>query len=404
MKSILRNLSPLLQGDPKSVLILGPRQVGKSTLLRSLHPSIVVNLASEREFFRFSSEPGLLETILEGMEKSEATTTRCRVLIDEIQRIPALLNSVQFCLDEEKIAEKKDAKKSVLQFLLSGSSARKLKRGQANLAPGRLRIHYLGGLTCGELQYRLDVERALILGTLPEPYLSSEQGGAEATLRDYSATYLKEEIQAEALTRNLQGFARVLNILAESSGNVLDLSKVATKAKVARTSVVRFIEILEDTLIAERIWCYCPESEVDTIKHPKLYFFDPGVLNGLMNHFSPSPERRGILFEHLVLSQIRFSAWSLGKQAKFHYFRTRHGREVDFVIELPGGGWWALEVKAGPIQEADLKPLLAFRDSLTSLERKRFRFGVVSLRETRRRILKGCLISGLNELLKEMGL
>jgi len=395
MTDIVRTLGTSLAACDRSVLLLGPRQVGKSTLLQSLEPDLVINLASEREYFQFSSHPGRLESIL------EAENPR-RVLIDEIQRIPALLNSVQFWVDHQKATKVSPRQRT--QFLLSGSSARKLRKGQANLAPGRLRIFHLGGLAASELDYRLDCRRALSVGTLPEPYLTRESRLAENLLRDYSANYLAEEIQAEALTRNLPGFSRFLLVLAEHSGNILDLSKLASKAKVSRTSALRFIEILEDTLIAQRVDSHQEAGEADVIRHPKLFFFDPGVINGLLDNFNVSSDRSGRLMEHLVYSQIRNSLNASDQRAKVEFFRTRNGVEVDFVVTREQNEVWAIEVKAGQVSDDDLKPLLIFRDYFPSDRRKHLRLAVVSLAESRKRIRKDCAILGLNELLREMKL
>lgn len=391
MEDIPRKLADALQSTQKSVLILGPRQVGKSTLLRSMKPDCVVNLASEREYFKFATEPGRLESILEA-EKPQ------RVLVDEIQRLPSLLNSVQYWVDSQGGAASKT------QFLLSGSSARKLKRGEANLAPGRLRVFHLGGLVSSELHGQLDCPRALSRGTLPEPYLTFDPMEAQAHLRDYSATYLKEEIQAEALTRNLSGFSRFLLVLAAQSGNILDLSKVSSKAKVSRTSALRFIEILEDTLIAARVPSHRGLPQADVVSHPKLYFFDVGVLNGLLENFTISADRVGRLMEHLVYSQLQHSLWACQRPGIIEYFRTRHGVEVDFLVTLGNDERWAIEVKSGTVQESDLDALLRFRNYLPSRQRKSTRLAVVSLQEGSKRLKHDCSIMGLNELLREMQL
>jgi predicted AAA+ superfamily ATPase len=395
MTDILRKLRTSLDACDRSVLLLGPRQVGKSTLLQSLKPDLVINLASEREYFQFSSHPGRLESLL------EAENPR-RVLIDEIQRIPSLLNSVQFWVDHQKSTQVPTRQRT--QFLLSGSSARKLRKGQANLAPGRLRVFHLGGLAANELNYHLDCRRALSVGTLPEPYLVRESRTAEILLRDYSSTYLTEEIQAEALTRNLAGFSRFLLVLAEHSGNILDLSKLSSKAKVSRTSALRFIEILEDTLIAQRIESHVEAGEADVIRHPKFFFFDPGVLNGLLENFTASADRSGRLMEHLVYSQIRNSLNASDRRGKVEFFRTRNGVEVDFVVTLEQNEVWAIEVKAGQVSDEDLKPLLIFRDYLPYDRKRHLKLAVVSLAESRRRVRKDCAILGLNELLREMRL
>jgi uncharacterized protein len=314
------------------------------------------------------------------------------IMIDEIQRIPGLLNSVQAFIDASK------GKKHKLRFFLSGSSARKLKRGQANLLPGRIFSYELGGLCAQELSYRIDEKKAFQHGFLPEPYFEKDASFCEKLLRTYSGTYLKEEIQSEALTRNIQGFARFLMILAQSSGQILDFSKLSTKAKVSRTSSIRFVEILEDTLIAQRVTSFENAVTADTIHHPKLYFFDVGVLNGLLENFNPSADRVGFLFEHLFYSQVRNSALALDIPHKIQFFRTRHGVEVDFVVTL-NGKVWAIEVKVGDISASDLSGVKAFREYYPDVHGCAV---IVPKQKTRKK--DGILICDWIRLLQEMGL
>ena len=262
----------------------------------------------------------------------------------------------------------------------------------------------MGGLAASELDYRLDCHRALSFGFLPEPYLLKNKKEAEELLRNYTATYLKEEIQAEALTRNISGFSRFLVLLAERSGQILDLSKVASRAKVSRTSTLRFMEILEDTLVGWRVKSYEGAGNADVIAHPKFYFFDPGVLNGLLGNFKASADRVGMLMEHLVFSQIRNSLAASHQRARIEFFRTRHGVEVDFIVTLEDETVWAIEVKIGAVSEEDLRSLQIFRAYLSSAQKKRVKMAVVSLRESRVRVKDGIIILGLNELMREMGL
>jgi predicted AAA+ superfamily ATPase len=380
-----RLIAPKLEKAPKTILLLGPRQTGKSTLLRSLSPDLSIDLARESEFLDHSTDASLLESLLEA-QKPET------VFIDEIQRIPALLNTIQALLDEAKARGKK------LKFLLSGSSARKLRRGQANLLPGRIFSFHLGGLCAAELGNRLNIDKALRFGFLPEPCLEPDEEICAKLLSTYAAVYLKEEIQAESLTRNIAGFARFLNEIAMSSGDILDFSKVATKAKLSRSSCVRFVEILEDTLLAERIPVFSEGHEADVIKHPKLYFFDIGVLNGLLGNFTASPDRRGRLFEHLVYSQIRNSSMALDRPYEIFYFRTRNGIEVDFVVKH-AGKVWAIEAKSGTIQDHDLKGLNGFREYFPKVEAC-----IAVGPKERLRKKNGTLICGIKDMLEAIGL
>lgn len=372
-----------MTASKKSILLLGPRQVGKSTLMRELAPDLTINLARENEFLRYSANPGAFTDEIEGSDAK-------LVFIDEIQRIPSLLNSIQALIDESK--GRRD-----LRFLISGSSARKLRRGQANLLPGRVHAYELGGLCAKELGYKVDTVKAMKHGFLPEPLLEPSARQAEKLLQSYSAIYLKEEIQAEALSRDIQGFARFLLVLATASGKILDFSKLSTKAKVSRSTSVRFVEILEDTLIAQRLECFSGSEGADTIKHPKFYFFDGGVLNGLLENFSFSEDRKGLLFEHLVYAQIRNSAFAHDVPCKIEFFRTRHGVEVDFVITLENRVW-AIEVKSGEVSDRDLSGLKAFKEYLPTVHQL-----VAVTPDSRKRRKDGILICDWVTLLKEMG-
>jgi uncharacterized protein len=231
-------LRPILVASTKSFLLLGPRQTGKSTLVASLEPDVEINLAHEPTFLEFLRNPSELE------QRLPRSGTQGTVFIDEIQRLPSLLNTVQFLLDRRE---------NRLKFCLTGSSARKLRLGQANLLPGRIHTYTLGPLSCGELNDELDVRKALSYGTLPGICTADDDRTREKTLRSYAAIYLKEEVQAESLARNLEGFARFLSIVAAWSGQYLDLAKMAAAAYVARQTAVRYFEVLEDCLLIRRV-------------------------------------------------------------------------------------------------------------------------------------------------------
>lgn len=344
---IARTIRSALASSNKSILLLGPRQTGKSTLVSNLDPDVVINLAQESTYLDFVRNPGELEDRLR-IYRKPAT-----VFIDEIQRIPSLLNTIQFLLDRPTNA---------FRFLLTGSSAQKLKRGHANLLPGRIHSFYLGPLTCGELNYEMSTGKALSIGTLPGIWTEEEPRSAEKTLRTYAATYLKEEIQAENLTRNLEGFARFLSVTAEWSGRFLDLSKMAAAAQIARQSAVRYFEVLEDCLIIHRTNPFSKSLTRRLVQHPRFYFFDTGVLNGLLGNFNVSADRVGTLFEQLICAQIHHSANSRDKEVRLSSFRTEHGAEVDLIVETEKD-LFAVEVKASKnTGTADLRGLKNFSD------------------------------------------
>ena len=378
-----RTIGPKILKSSKSCLVLGPRQVGKSTLLESLRPELTINLARESEYHLYTSQPGRLEQVVEAKPFKS-------VFIDEIQRIPSLLNSVQALIDESKGRTK---------FYLSGSSARKLKRGQANLLPGRLLLFHLGGLSGSEIPSEISSEKLLRFGTLPEVALSGDDEFCVSLLEAYAGTYLREEIQAEALVQNLQGFSRFLTEAGATAGQILDYSKISKRAKIPRTSCIRFFDILQDTFMIDRCDVYADVKEGDPIKHPKYFFFDNGVRNALTGSFDLSPERKGLVFEHFIFNQLRNSLLAMNKKPEIKYFRTRTGLEVDFVVTM-GKEIWAIEVKTGDVLDEDIKSLKVF-ERISSVP---LRLAVVGLKEKNPRKLKGVLICDWRKLLKEMGL
>lgn len=380
-----RILAQRIVNQSKSVLLIGPRQTGKSTMLHSMKPDLVVDLSSEREFFQYSSDAGYLDSILE-VSKAKL------VFIDEIQRLPSLLNTVQHFIDKSKRISKP------IKFLISGSSARKLKRGDANLLPGRIFSYETSGFAAQELNYELNIKKAMSYGFLPEPYLEKKENISSEILKNYSATYLKEEIQAEALTRNIQGFARFLNVLAESFSSIIDFSKLSSKAKVSRSMAIRFVEILEDTLVAQRVNSFKEALGADVIHHPKLYFFDPGVLNGLLNNFNVSADRMGPIFENTVYAQLRNSFLANNIDYEMYFFRTRNGSEVDFIVRF-NKKVWAIECKGGQVRADDLNGLKSFKKYYPQVDQ----CVVVSPFE-RKRSLEKTLVCNLNELIREMNL
>lgn len=305
----------------KSTLLLGPRQVGKSTLLRDLQPDLIVNLANESFFLQHLKDPALI-----ARQVASLPPRKRLIFIDEIQRIPSMLNTIQSLIDEDKS----------LRFLLSGSSARKLARGRANLLPGRILMEKLFPLTNSEVDAsgrRFDLEHALQVGLLPEVYLS--EIGAEI-LSSYADVYLREEIQAEALVKDVSSYARFLDLAAELSGQFINYAKVSFDAEITKDTARGFFEILEETLLINRVASF---GEIDSARKArqkdKFYFFDVGVRNAVLGkHTSKfTNTEKGLLFEHLLFQQLmalksyRRLPWSIKT------YRDDRGLEVDFILE-----------------------------------------------------------------------
>lgn len=379
---IKRQLARALVESKKSILLLGPRQSGKSTLIQSLKPECSINLAVEQTHLDFLRNKSELEDRLHKLNPKT-------IFIDEVQRIPSLLNTIQSIIDENP----------KLKFYLSGSSARKLRRGSANLLPGRLHNYRLAGFTAAELGQEFQIEKALKMGTLPGIYADKDELSALKTLRSYTSSYLREEIQAESLTRNLEGFARFLTVICAYCGQHIDYSKIAKQAQVARTSIVRYTEILEDTLLAETIYAFQGNDKNRLIQHPKIYFFDCGVLNSLLENFKVSQERIGFLFENLVYSQIRAAGFAFDRDVHFFSFRTEHNAEVDFILKIEGE-ILALEVKA--TKSLDQLDTRGF-ESFERVHGKTVKKYVVHMGTTNKKIA-GVEILSLPSFLKEIGL
>lgn len=342
-----RHLAHRLRVTSKHVLILGARQVGKSTLCRSLKPQRIVNLADETSFLGYSRDPGRLRREIASLKR------RSLVLIDEIQRVPTLLNTVQAILDEG----------CSHRFLLTGSSARKLKRGGANLLPGRILLEYLDPLSYWELGRSFDLNRALQVGTLPGVYLDLREG--PEVLATYATVYLREEIQAEALSRNLGAYARFLDVAAEASGQWVNYSKVASDSEIPKETVRRFYSVLEETLIAFRLPPYRPKRTRRRVsQRDRFIFFDLGVRNAVLDlHRNPAgPAEKGLLFEQWIILQCFYLIRSRHKSWKLSSYRTDAGAEVDLVIDQ-GNKLLAVECKfGGRARESDLRGLRSFED------------------------------------------
>ena len=353
-----RLLETRLKQDRRHVLLLGPRQVGKSTLLGSLAPDVTLNLASLATFREYVAQPERLEA-----ELRAAPPTIKTVFIDEVQRVPALLDGVQALVD---------AHPRRFRFLLSGSSARKLRRGHANLLPGRIILHHLHPLLARELQSDFNLDRVLAHGTLPGIYADRDPDGRSSTLRSYVDAYLREEIQAEALVRDIGGYSRLLDLAAASSGRVLNLHALSRDAAVSYETARRYLDVLEDTLILFRIPAWRGSERASLVAHPKVLLFDLGVRNAILRRplDRPLDDERGLLLEHLVGLELRRREGTIWPEARVQYFRTRRGAEVDFVLSV-GRENWAVEVKASRHVDArDLKGLEAFAEHARTVARR----------------------------------
>ena len=384
MNFIKRILSDGLLASKKSLLILGPRQTGKSTLLGQIFPNALkINLAHEGEYLDYAADPRRLEQRINPKNRDQI------VFIDEVQRLPSLLNTIQKLIDD----------RGGPRFILTGSSARKLRRGQANLLPGRIHAFAMGPLVAAELNYQADENALMAFGSLPGIYTEDSERDKIKTLSSYAATYLKEEIQAEALTRNIEGFARFLKFAAVTSSQFLDIQKLAKQAQVNHQTARRFFEILEDTLIVHRLEAFAKSTRTRLVQHPRYFFFDTGVLNGLLGNFIVSDDRKGTLFETLVVTQILHSISARDEiGVRLSSYRTEHGAEVYLIIERPTETI-ALEIKATRnIGDSDLTGLASFARYYGKPHR-----AIVAYQGTERLHRDGIEIMPWQDMLKDCG-
>ncbi len=353
-----RALQSKVRATPRSLLLLGPRQVGKSTLLNALAPDRTIDLAGAQSFRDYLTDPARLERELAAADAATRT-----ILIDEVQRVPALLDVVQSSIDQRP---------GRFRFLLSGSSARKLRRGQANLLPGRIHMHQLHPLLAREIGADFELDRVLAHGTLPGIYRERDPALRANDLRSYTETYLREEIQAEALVRNLGGYARLLDLVAASSGRILNANSLAQETRIGYETVRRYLEVMEDTLVLTRIPAWSESDRASLVAHPKLYLFDLGVRNALLRRplDRPLDDERGLLLEHLVALELCRRRGSLWPELEVHHLRTRHGMEVDFIVTA-GRERWAIEVKSSRhVDKPELRGVRRCADHVKGLTRR----------------------------------
>jgi predicted AAA+ superfamily ATPase len=341
----------------KSHFLFGPRQTGKSFWIRrSLPDARIYDLLDSSLFLALSQRPARL---------AEELTAKDRiVVIDEIQRLPGLLNEVHRLIEERGI-----------RFLLTGSSARKLRRGGVNLLGGRARTRLLHPLTRGELGKHFELERAIERGLLPAIYFSDDP---KADLDAYTGTYLQQEIVAEGATRNAPAFSRFLRVAALCNATMVNFTSVANDAQVPRTTVHEYFEILKDTLLLHEVPAWKSSRKRKPISTSKYYFFDVGVVGALQGRSvrAGTPEF-GPAFETLLLHELLARRdYSGGDPVS--YWRSTSGFEVDFIL----GDHTAIEVKGkATVGPADLRSLKALAE-----ERLLKRFVCVCLEGRPRRV------------------
>lgn len=361
-----KDLSKLLKSGYSS-LILGPRQVGKTTLVKYLLENIKETgdyfLQNPKTRADLERDPEKIIREVEAMKKNSI------VFVDEAQKVPEIFDAVQYLIDRKKA-----------RFILTGSSARKLRRNGANLLPGRIKRYYLDPLLWGELglikentlksialdninkSSHFSLEDLLVFGSLPG-IVTLPKSEREDFLKAYALIYLDEEIRAESLSRKIGAFSRFLELVAQESGTSPNYTKLSNEAGISVQTIKDYFQLLSDTLVVEIVEPFLKNSRKRILASPRYYFFDLGVRNALARW--PLSEdtanvQKGLLFENFVMLEIIRRVRALNKNYKINYWRTSGGAEVDCVIDL-GRKVIPIEIKSGSnIRLGDLKGLKNF--------------------------------------------
>lgn len=340
---ILNRIPLLEEAGAESIFLWGARQTGKSTLLKKLFPDApYYDLLKSDEYTRLSIRPSLLREECEMLDEGEL------VIIDEVQKIPALLDEVHWLMSVRN-----------LRFILCGSSARKLRRCRANLLGGRAIRKVLFPLVSREIP-DFDIERALNNGMLPRHYLVKD---AQKRLEAYVGDYLQQEIVAEAVVRRIDSFTRFLQVAALSDAEIINYTNIASDCGVSAKSVKEYFSILEETMLGYMVPAYSKVVRRKLIAAPKFYFFDVGIPNYLLRRM---PLRKGTAeyghaLEHLVCQELKAYLSYRGNAKPLSYWHTLDNRyEVDFII---GDAEVAVEVKSSSeVSSSDTKGLRAFSE------------------------------------------
>lgn len=326
----------------KSFFLFGPRGTGKTTWIRGEFPGALYLDLLEAELFNdLLARPNLLETMIpKGHEDW--------IILDEVQRVPELLFEVHRLIEKKK-----------LKFILTGSSARKLRKRGGNLLAGRALTLHMHPLTVAELGEDFDLDRSLAFGHLP---CACTEADPKRYLESYVTTYLREEVQQEGLTRNLGAFSRFLEAASFSQASSLNVSSVARECSVERKVVENYFSILDDMLLSIEVPSFRKRAKRRIVSHPKFYFFDAGVYMTLrpMGPLDRPEEAGGVSLETLFMQELRAANDYFDLGYAIHYWRTSNDVEVDFVL-YGERGIRAFEVKrSGRVRDEDTRGLKAF--------------------------------------------
>ena len=340
--------------------IFGARNTGKSTLITQTYQSLGAHYFDLLDLdleYQLQNRPNALYEMVKALP-----TTKPYILIDEIQKIPALLNVVH------RLTKDKDR-----YFIMTGSSAKKLKREGVNLLAGRAFVYHLFPLSYREIGEQFNLDQALHWGTLPEIYACETENEKKQFLMSYAHTYLKEEIGAEQFVKDLMPFRRFLEVAAQCNGKIINYAAIARDTHLDEKTVKAYFLLLEDTLIGYMLESYHGSLRKRVHSKPKFYFFDTGIVRALAQHLSvpllPSTHAYGNAFEHFFINEcIRLSSY-YQKDYKFSYLRTVTDQEIDLIIERPGQTTLLFEIKSTrEVYPEMLKPLILLKDEVPNAE------------------------------------
>ncbi|OFZ25357.1 MAG: hypothetical protein A2381_19225 [Bdellovibrionales bacterium RIFOXYB1_FULL_37_110] len=347
-KIITRNLDINIHHG-KSFFLWGPRKVGKTYWIKNYFFPQLAGQKIQAEYIDFLlTDQLILYTQRPGLLRERYASFNGVIVIDEIQKVPSLLDEVHWMIENTKVI-----------FILTGSSARKLKKGHANMLGGRAWRRVMNPLSLTEIS-EYDIEGVLSSGLLPSHYLSDNP---VEELRSYVADYLKEEIIAEALVTNIPNFSNFLNVVAITNSELLNYTNVASESGVSAKVVRSYFDILEDTHLGFRIPPWTKARERRMILTEKFYLFDVGVANYLAKRIvrQGTPEF-GKAFEHLVLMEIKAYQAYKNPELDIYFWRTSSGKEVDLIL---GNGTVALEIKGKTtVHEKDIKSFIDLSEEI----------------------------------------
>jgi len=333
----------LVELPPKhSFFLFGARGTGKTTLLKSAFPAettYFINLLNYEQEERFLRDPGLLGKIIDGLDPRIE-----QVIIDEIQKVPRLLDVVHLKIEQRK------RQGNPLQFILTGSSARKLRHGAANLLAGRAFVNNLYPFTSTELGEHFDLQLVLEYGALPEVWETDIPGEKRKFLESYSRTYLKEEVWNEHIIRKIEPFSQFLEIAAQMNGKILNYAKIGRDVRVDIKTIQSYYQILEDTLLGFFLPVFHRSLRKRQLHAPKFYLFDTGVKRALDHTLTvpllPQTSAFGEAFEHFIILELKRLSEYRELDFRFFYLQTHDGGEVDLAIERPGRPPALVEIKS----------------------------------------------------------